>query len=225
VKAAIVSDIHSNLVALDAVLASVEQERVDIVISAGDVVGYGPFPNEVVARFREKDILGIQGNHDKAVLENSVHGMNPAAAEAVRWTARIISAESADYLASLPPRRIFDLDDRKTGLFHGSPRDDDEYVYEADASPDLMEMCGCELLISGHTHIPYVKQMEQGLMLNPGAVGQPRDNDPRAAYALYDTQSGGAEVRRVEYDIEKVVLAVKEAGLPRFLGERLLYGF
>jgi putative phosphoesterase len=225
VKAAIISDVHSNLVALDAILASIDCDKVDLIISAGDLVGYGPYPNEVISRIKGKDVLGIRGNHDLAVLENSVHGMNPMAAEAVRWTTKFLSAESADYLTSLPPRRIFDLDEIKAGLFHGSPRNDDEYVYEADASPDLMEMCGCGLVISGHTHIPYLKRMEQGLMINPGSVGQPRDNDPRASYALFDTQGSRAEIRRVEYDVEKVVLAAKEAGLPRFLGERLLYGF
>jgi putative phosphoesterase len=225
VKAALISDIHSNLIALDAVLESIGRGDVDIIISAGDVVGYGPYPNEVVARLKDQDVLGIRGNHDLAVLKNSVRGMNPVAAEAIRWTARIINAESADYLAALPPSRIFELDAWKTGLFHGSPRHDDEYVYEADATPDLMEICGCQLLISGHTHIPYLKRMEQGLMINPGSVGQPRDDDPRAAYVLFDTQECRAEILRIEYDVERVAQAIKEAGLPRFLGERLTYGF
>lgn len=222
---AVISDVHANLIALRAVLEEIETLDAEGIISAGDVVGYYPFPNETVEVFRRKGIVSIKGNHDRAVERFSTRGMNRLAAEAVRWTCEHITAANVDYLKNLRSRMRLDLDGLQASVFHGSPRDDDEYLFEVDAGPELLEMAGSSLVITGHTHIPFIRKFESGMIFNPGAVGQPRDGDSRASYALLDSKTGNVTIRRVEFDIRAVQAKVQEVGLPPFLGERLEYGF
>jgi predicted phosphodiesterase len=111
------------------------------------------------------------------------------------------------------------------GLYHGSPRDDVEYVFEESAEPELLRLSGTRLLILGHTHVPFVRRSKEGTIVNPGSVGQPRDGDPRACFMVYDSTKDDFTIRRVEYDIESVVAAISRAGLPRELGERLRHGW
>jgi putative phosphoesterase len=224
VKVAVLSDIHSNLHALQAVLADVDAKGLTDIICPGDVVGYGAFPNETVGIVRQRCRTAICGNHDQAVIRINTAGMNPMAAAAIHWTAKNISAGAVDYLRGLKAHEIVVIDRRKVALYHGSPRDDEEYVYEADASADLLEASGAEVLIMGHTHVPFVKRLEKGLIANAGSVGQPRDNDPRAAYLILDTKELSATVVRVEYDVKAAAQAIMDAGLPPFLGSRLLSG-
>ncbi len=208
-RIAFIADVHANLIAFDAVLNEIDRLGTERIICAGDAVGYYPQPNEVIELLRSRGITSILGNHDRAVIRINPVGMNRIAAEAVLWTAKHIKAEN-----SIP-----------IGVFHGSPRDDDEYFYEVDASGELLEMCDCKMLVVGHTHIPFVKRLRDGVILNPGSVGQPRDGDPRASFLTFDSESETMEIRRVEYDIASVERRVTEAGLPQFLGERLKYGF
>jgi putative phosphoesterase len=222
---ALISDIHSNIQALRAVLESVEALEVDMILCAGDLVGYYPYPNETISLMRERGITSILGNHDRAVIHFNTVGMNRIAAEAARWTSENINADNVDYLKSLRSRLSLEVDAKVMGVYHGSPRDDDEYLYEIDVGPELLEMCECDFLVTGHTHIPFVRKYEGGTVINPGSVGQPRDGDRKASFAILDTEHGDVEICRRSYDITTVHQKVLEMGLPPFLAERLEYGF
>ncbi len=223
-KVAILSDVHSNLHALEAVLADVDARGIAEILCPGDIVGYGAFPNETVQIVKGRCRMAICGNHDRAVIRINATGMNPMAASAVLWTAKNISAEAVDYLNGLKSHETVTLDGKAIAIFHGSPRDDDEYVYEADASPDLLEMSRADIVVMGHTHVPFVKTLKKGMIANAGSVGQPRDNDPRASYLVFDTIETSATIVRIEYDVKAAAQAIVSAGLPQFLGSRLLSG-
>jgi len=224
VRYALISDIHSNLFALKVVLEDIDAQGVDLMVCAGDLIGYGPSPNEVVREIRQRDAICIAGNHERALVEMNPEGMNPLAAAAIWWTAKNIEPEELDYLKGLKPRAQLNLSGIPTGLFHGSPRNDDEYIYEVDADVELLQLGRCELLISGHTHVPYKVVLPEGALVNPGAVGQPRDGDPRASYMVYDERAGTFDIRRIEYDTRAASDAIVQAGLPYYLGQRLMSG-
>jgi len=224
VRYAIISDVHSNIHALDSVLGDVDEQGADVIICAGDLVGYCPFPNEVVGALRQRGAICIAGNHDRACVNLDTFNMNPLAANAIFWTAKHISAGSMDYLRRLRPQTSLNLGGTPAAMFHGSPRNDDEYVFEDDANAELLELAKAQIVISGHTHVPYVKKIPEGALVNPGSVGQPRDGDPRASYLVYDERGQEFELRRIDYPKEEAASAVIAAGLPDFLGERLLSG-
>jgi putative phosphoesterase len=198
VRYAIISDIHSNIHALEEVLQDMDDQGADVIICAGDLVGYCPFPNEVVSALRERRAICIGGNHDRAVVNLDTFNMNPLAANAVFWTAKRITEASMDYLRKLVPSARLNLGGTSAAMFHGSPRMDDEYVYEEDANAGLLHIAKAEIVISGHTHVPYVKRLPQGILVNPGSVGQPRDGDPRASYLLFDEREQEFALRRIE---------------------------
>jgi len=224
VKVAVISDIHSNLHALKEVLKDVDARGIQEILCAGDLVGYGAFPNEVVEEMRTRNATCIYGNHDLAVVRINPVGMNPNAAAAVNWTSKNISAQAADYLKDLKSQAHLKIGETDVGLYHGSPRDDDEYLYEGDAVPELLEMAQCQVLVTGHTHVPYIKVTSRGMLVNPGSVGQPRDFDPRASYFIFDEKEMSFISRRLTYDVKSASQAIIEAGLPSFLGTRLAEG-
>jgi putative phosphoesterase len=224
VRVAFISDVHSNIYALEAVLDDIGRQGIDQIIHAGDVVGYGAFPNQTIEMFRRYRILSIAGNHDVAAIKASGRGMNPVASEAVMWTARNLTPSSLEYLSGLRKHVEMFIGAWRTCVHHGSPRNEIEYVYEEDATPDLLRMCGARVLVLGHTHVPFIKATEIGTIVNPGSVGQPRDGDPRASYLICDSTKELFTPRRVEYDIDATVAAIAHAKLPSFLGERLRSG-
>jgi len=222
---AIISDIHSNLHALEAVLAEIKELDPQMIVCAGDLVGYGAFPNECCRKVEEVAGAGVVGNHDLAALTRDTSYMNPYAKKAAIWTADNLDPESRRYLLSLRTETRVKIQDMRLAMFHGSSRDVSEYVYEEDADDHMVTRAACEILIMGHTHVPYEKRTRSGLIVNPGSVGQPRDGDPQASYAVLDTERLSATIERVEYDIELAAKAITAAGLPRFLAERLAQGF
>ncbi len=203
---------------------AVEYSGADMTIHAGDIVGYNPYPNEVVRLLGERGVRSIRGNHDRAVVSGDTSWFNPYAARAVEWTRGELTQASMDYLRALPS----DMEVRAVGpavkVVHGSPRDEDEYIFPHQATPALLEEGGCDVLIMGHTHVPFVLETPKGLIINAGSVGQPRDGDPRAAWVLLDPSGPRAEVRRVTYDVTSVYEESIRRGLPRMLAERLLVG-
>jgi len=223
-KLALISDVHANLVALRAVLEDMEGREIARILSAGDVVGYYPYPNETVAVFHERCIESIQGNHDRAVLSSDPTKFNPAAASAALWTATRLSDASADYLRELPRKLMVEIDGIRIAVYHGAPFDDDYYMYEENVRESLLAMARSDVLVLGHTHMPFIKRFGSGLIVNPGSVGQPRDGDPEASYAIYDTVARKASIRRVAYDIEEVAARTRESGLPAALADRLFLG-
>ncbi|HEU5477237.1 MAG TPA: metallophosphoesterase family protein [Gaiellaceae bacterium] len=240
-RVAVVSDIHGNLHALEAVLGDVERESVDELWCLGDVVGYGPRPNECCDLVRERAAISLCGNHDLAVLGAlDVGEFSGDAAAAARWTAGVLGTDQRTWLSSLQPlgRR------RDVQLFHASPRDPVwEYVLSEPAALAGLRATDAPLVLVGHSHVALAlawngKLIDGGLapaettielggarwLANPGSVGQPRDGDPRAAWLLLDDEARRATFRRVVYDVERTQEEIRERGLPDALASRLAHG-
>ena len=220
----IVSDIHSNLFALEIVLEKLADLAPDMLACAGDIVGYGAHPNECCRKISDEVDLAIEGNHDFAVRSNDTSRMNPYAAAAAVWTNEQLDEGSRTYLESLGPFGSLDADGEQVSVHHGSDTDRDEYVYEDRVDPDILRRCLSAFVVLGHTHVPFVRTFPAGMVMNPGAIGQPRDGDPRACYALLDTESRACELMRVEYPVEEASEAILRAGLPMMLALRLSAG-
>lgn len=242
----IFSDIHANITALDTVLKAAAG-RWDKAICLGDIVGYGPDPNEAIDRIRALDCVTIRGNHDKAIAGiTEAEEFNPIAKTAVLWSREHITAENLDYLANLRQGPVF-VDE--FCIAHGSIRDEDEYVFVPPQAFEELRIAATPLTFFGHTHrqggfmqrgngfavinfdpsprhLIWTLPVEEGAtyLLNPGSIGQPRDGDPRAAYAILDTQRRTVEFWRVSYDIEAVQTRMLEALLPEPLVTRLSVG-
>ena len=214
----VISDVHANRVALEAVLD--DMPPVEAVVCAGDVVGYNPWPKACIERVREEDITTIQGNHDRAVAQETDFAFNGMAAAGVERAREQLGPGELDWLGDLPTERL--VADDRLKLVHGHPDDPDRYTYPRDFSPALLG--DEEVLVLGHTHDQHVAEFAEGTVLNPGSVGQPRDGDPDAAYAVVDLEEGTVDLHRVAYDVEAVVAAVAEAGLPERIGTRLRDG-
>lgn len=212
------SDVHGNLVALEAVLADLPD--VDALVCAGDVVGYNPWPAECVERLRDLEVPTVMGNHDRAVARETTFRFNAMAAAGVELARERLTDDQREWLASLPDERL--AFDGQVKIVHGHPADPDRYTYPRDFSPRLLE--DESVLVLGHTHVQHVERYAEGIIVNPGSVGQPRDGDPRAAYAVLDLDALEVETRRVAYDVERVQQAVAEAGLPEKIGTRLARG-
>jgi predicted phosphodiesterase len=242
----VLSDIHANLTALDAVFEAA-QGSWDRVVCLGDVVGYGPDPNEVTSRIRELSAATIRGNHDKAVTDlMGTDDFNPVARAAVHWSRSQLSNENLDWLAALPQGP---LESDGVILVHGAFQDEDEYVFTpAQALEGLLDST-LPVTFFGHTHhqggFSYLDtqldvlqlhpregeersalRIEPGkrYLLNPGSIGQPRDGDPRAGFAIADLEHEIVEFWRVPYDVEKVQQRMRNARLPEPLALRLTVG-
>jgi diadenosine tetraphosphatase ApaH/serine/threonine PP2A family protein phosphatase len=244
-RAAVITDIHSNLPALEAVLAAIEDIDVEEVWCLGDVVGYGAEPDVCAEAIRERCDVCLAGNHDLAVLGGlNISAFSDTAAEAVRWTQANAAESTIEFLRELEPTGLRE----GMGLFHASPRDPVwEYVLsieQADASLDIQPERVC---LIGHSHLSLFftrprsggpgetrgAQTGDGALLdlsdgawlvNPGSVGQPRDGDPRAAWLELDTEAESARFHRVTYDIDRAAEPIAAAGLPKHLADRLYAG-
>ena len=217
-RVAVISDVHANRVALDAVLDDVPD--VDATVCAGDVVGYNPWPAECVAALRDRDVPTVMGNHDRAVASDSTFRFNSMAAAGVEYARSELDDDALSWLSALPDERT-ELDGR-VRLVHDHPWIQDKYTYPEEFRADFLD--DEDVLVLGHTHVQDHRVFDEGIVMNPGSVGQPRDGDHRAAYAILDLNDLSVEERRVDYDIEAVVEAVEEAGLPERIGTRLYDG-
>ena len=217
-RIAVVSDIHSNKVALDAVLDDLPP--VDGIVCAGDVVGYNPWPAACLDAVRERTIPTVMGNHDRAVATGTAFRFNSMAGAGVEHAREQLDDDAVAWLRDLPDTRT--AFDGRVKLVHGHPDDPDRYTYPEEFAPSML---GDEdVLVTGHTHVQGHEIFDEGIVMNPGSVGQPRDGDPRAAYALLDLDDGSVAERRVDYDIDAVAAAVRDAGLPERIGTRLYDG-
>jgi predicted phosphodiesterase len=250
VRILILSDIHANLEALEACLDAAP--AFDFVFNLGDIVGYGANPNEVIERSQKLGKIFVRGNHDKACAGISdIEGFNHIAGLAVLWTQMRLTPDNLGFLRELPQGPISPL--AGVECVHGSYRDEDEYVLVAREAYGLLAQARVPLTFFGHTHIQcgfciderselgqvlvpnypsrrgshqfqvYLKA-EAKYLINPGSVGQPRDNDPRAAFLLYDSSENAITFYRVPYDIYTAQEKILSAGLPERLAERLAEG-
>lgn len=239
-RLAIVSDIHGNLEALEAVLAEVDRRAPDRMVCLGDFVGYGASPNECIARLRPRIAGAVIGNHDCAAIGKlRLTYFNVDAAEAARWTDAALTPEHREYLMGLP----FTMHEDGALLVHASPGEPDgwHYVLSPGDAGEEMRAYDEAVCFIGHSHVAgafersdsgvrYTRQPSLRLapdrryLINVGSVGQPRDGDPRAAYALWDTESREFEHVRVDYDLATAGRRIVDAGLPRFLADRLQWG-
>jgi putative phosphoesterase len=234
-RVAVITDIHANLSALEAVLEAIESTGVDAVYCDGDLVGYGPHPNEVCRLVEERGIPTIYGNYDYAIardLEDCGCAYRDQRDRelgelSVAWTLEHTDRRSKEFMGSLPFDLRFEIGGRRVRLVHGSPRKVNEYLF-ADKPARTFERIAagadCDVLVFGHTHQPWVAEYGGVLFVNCGSVGKPKDGDPRASFALLELAGGelGATIKRVEYDAESVAREVAESGLPPEYGEKLV---
>lgn len=224
-RIAFVSDIHSNHEALKAVLREIKKMKVDKIFSIGDVIGYGGSPNECIELINEKNIPSVLGNHEWAVLQQSTTWFNPVAAEAIFWTINHLDKKHLDWLKKLPERSAVRISNYKILLVHGSPQDPIfEYVFEENVDENFAKGLDYNVIVVGHTHIPFVKKIKDILIINSGSMGQPRDRNVRASFVVFDSEKFDAEIIRVEYDIKKAADKIIKSGLPPFLAQRLFLG-
>ena len=237
---AIISDIHANIHAFEAVLREIDQRKPDQIVCLGDVVGYNADPNLCADKVRDLEIPTICGNHDAVACSlEEPWGFNPVALAAAVWTRESLTDANHAWLRDLPDARVHD----HFVAVHGSPFDRDFYMFNwEDVLPhmDYLEEVDRDICFFGHTHTPGIFAADgvytvdddsqftldegKSSFINPGSVGQPRDSDPRAAFGMYDSDSRLYELVRIEYDIEAAQEAIRAEGLPDFLAERLALG-
>jgi predicted phosphodiesterase len=245
VRYLIISDLHANLEALEAVLRDAAGSYQEIVC-CGDLVGYGADPNAVTDWVREHCPLVVRGNHDRASTgQDDLEWFNPVARRAAVWTLESLSKPNAEYIEQLPRGPL------SAGSFqvvHGSPSDEDEYVIGTGEAGEAFQYLGSRVAFFGHTHVQggfiwnqsrveTIMRMPPGrraesleidpqcaYLINPGSVGQPRDGDPRAAYAVFDSEFQRVDYHRVEYDVAGAQRKIHLAGLPPILADRLSVG-
>lgn len=248
-RAAVISDIHGNLPALEAAIDDIEDTGVDEIWCLGDIVGYGAFPDGCVSLIREKAAVVLCGNHDLAALgELDTSTFSAAASAAVEWTKENSTEETMDYLRSLKPADT----SRDAAMYHASPRDPVwEYVLWPDQAADCLAVQERRVSLIGHSHVALffsipgwdqapgdateARGWQAGAgtrleiadgrwLINPGSVGQPRDGDPRAAWLELDTDGWEATYHRINYDIERAAEAIERTVLPEHLAKRLFVG-
>jgi diadenosine tetraphosphatase ApaH/serine/threonine PP2A family protein phosphatase len=243
-KVAILTDIHSNLPALEAVLEAIDEAGIETRWCLGDVVGYGANPDECARTVSDRCDLTLVGNHDLAVTgEISTDVFSASAAAAVEWTRANSEDSTIEFLKSLKPENT----EHEVALYHASPRDPVwEYVLAIDQARECIAEQAARVSLIGHSHVALWFSDGEGLpgadggaqaedateidlaenrwLLNPGSVGQPRDGDPRAAWLELDTDAWKATYHRVTYDIDRAAAAIRDAGLPELLADRLYVG-
>ena len=239
---AIIADIHSNLAAFQAVLDDIKTQGIDKIWCLGDIVGYGPDPHECIELLRAADNICVAGNHDRAAIgQLEITSFNPHAAEAVKWTAEKLSIGDITYLKNLPES----IEDGDFLLVHGSPREPImEYILSISVARQNFDFFRNKYCLVGHTHVPQAYSLDKEnnctatrflptiklvtgelrLIINPGAVGQPRDGNPEASYAIYDNTTKIVQLRRVSYDIRQTQDRIMKSGLPPQLASRLETG-
>jgi putative phosphoesterase len=236
---AVLSDLHGNLSALEAAEADLARRKVDQVLILGDLVGYLSRPNRVVQRvalrMAQKNWRVIAGNYDLAVVAGGDEGaerfLKPGIGEMPRrvfdWTCDKVNPQIRELLATLPQSLSFEISGVTSMAVHGSPDGIRDYVFPDRPQEHLdawLEQSGAKCIFMGHTHQPFARKLPQGLVVNPGSLGQPKDGDPRPSYALVDLESLKAKIIRLDYDLEAEAELLREAGLPERSIEKLKNG-
>jgi putative phosphoesterase len=235
-RVAVITDIHGNLPALQATLSRIDELAIEAVYCGGDLVGYGPHPNEVCALIQERAIPTIYGNYDHAIARDE-HDCGCAyvtphdrelGQRSIEWTLLHTDPRAKDFMRDLPFDLRIACGNQRVRLVHGSPRKVNEYLFE-DKPPKTFEriaaLADCDVLVFGHTHKPWIHSYGDVLFVNCGSVGKPKDGDPRASFALLEADAEGhvsASIERVRYDAEATAHQVAASGLPHEYAEKLL---
>lgn len=235
-RIAVITDIHGNLPALEASLEAIEAIGVDAIYCGGDLVGYGPHPNQVCRLIEDRGILTIYGNYDYAIAREvddcgcayvTQHDRE-LGQRSVAWTLAHTDQRSKDFMRTLPFDLRFELGSQRIRLVHGSPRKVNEYLFEDKPGrlyERLARLAECDVLVFGHTHKPWIHTYGGVLFVNCGSVGKPKDGDPRAGFAILELDETGqlrASIERVPYDAQAVANEVAAAGLPSEYAEKLV---
>jgi putative phosphoesterase len=236
-RVAIVTDIHANVPALEAALRRIEELGVDDVYCGGDLVGYGPRPNEVCRAVEERSIPTIYGNYDHAIARDlddcGCFYPTPKDREigqgSVVWTLEHTDERSKRFMRDLPFDLRFELGGERVRLVHGSPRKVNEYLLEdrpARSFERIAQLADCDVLLFGHTHKPWVREYGGVLFVNCGSVGKPKDGDPRGSFAVLAASDGevSVSIERIEYDARAVASEIQNVELPQELAEQLVQG-
>jgi len=228
---AVIGDIHSNKYALESVISDINKRNVDFIVSTGDLVGYLPFPNEVIELIRKNKIMVVQGNHDKfigestKVIQEDLAGIsdNDIQSNASSYFTNLtITDDNRKYLSNLPDKITIDCNGLKILIVHGSPRAVDEYLYEDIKSlKSLLEAIDQDIIICGHTHIPYHFSLNNKHIINVGSVGKPKHGSPMSTYAIVEIINGEikSETIQVSYDLSKITESIKET---RMISNKLI---
>lgn len=218
-RIAIISDIHSNVYALIRVLEDIDSNNIDTIVCLGDLVGYGPHPNEVIAMIRRRNILCIKGNYDASVVDNGFTYIRDTNINSfsLPWTVEETRNSNKYYLSNLPDSISLNICEKNITFVHGSPRKINEYLTDNYESLDeIMSEFNGDILVCAHTHIPYVKKFGNKLLINDGSVGKPKNGTPNATYAILDitkNSSVKAEIKEVYYEYKRTM---KDMELKKF---------
>ena len=220
-RIAVISDIHSNIYALDEVISDIKNRNVDMVVCTGDLVGYGTRPNEVIYKIKKEKILTIMGNYDEAIGNSKIvcgcDYPDPKDAQkaslSMHFTGQETTPKNKSYLRSLPKEAIFTFNNKTIRFVHGSTRVINEYLKEnSKEANEVMDKLVEDILVCGHTHVPYAKYYGEKLLVNAGSIGKPKTNRPDANYVIIDIADSNVEVEIIEvaYDFEKAAKEIEE---------------
>lgn len=220
-RVAIISDIHSNLPALESILVDIEEKNVDSILCTGDLVGYAPFPNEVIELLKKNHVLTIQGNYDEAIGNRKLicgcdykdEKQLEMASRSIQFTNETILPENREYLKNLPRELTIKVGAFTIKLVHGSPRKNNEYLFENSSEvEEVTEVFPEDILICGHTHIPYYQVINGKHVINSGSVGKPKHGNPNATYVVLEVAGDKIDVAicEVPYNVEKTAKAIEE---------------
>ncbi|MFD3157809.1 metallophosphoesterase family protein [Haloimpatiens sp. FM7330] len=218
-KIAVMSDIHGNLYALENALKDIKKRNVDTIVCLGDLVGYGPFPNEVINLIRTENILNIKGNYDASVVDNKFSYIRDTEINkfSLPWNVENLTEENKLYLKNLPTEITLNYNNKNIKFVHGSPRKINEYLKEnSKEAQEVMDIFEGDLLICAHTHIPYIKQYGNKLLLNQGSIGKPKMGRPNSTYAIIELTEDNmhGEIIEISYDYSKTMKDMKDKNFP-----------
>lgn len=235
-KFAVIGDVHSNFPALESVLADIAQKNVDFILCTGDLVGYAPFPNEVIDLIRKTHVLTVQGNYDEAIGHRRLicgcdykdEKQLEMASLSVRFTNETIRTDNREYLKSLPQELTLKVGELSIRVVHGSPRKNNEYLFEGSLEVDeVTKELSEDILICGHTHIPYYKVINGKHVINTGSVGKPKHGNSNATYVMVEIIEAeiNLTIHEISYDVERTAMAIEDNEiLPNDFAEMLRKG-
>ncbi|MGL4534303.1 MAG: metallophosphoesterase family protein [Fusobacteriaceae bacterium] len=232
-RIAVISDIHSNIYALEATLKCIEKKNIDKIICTGDLVGYHTSPNEVVKLIQEKKILTVMGNHDFDIATKhsknilGLEGKELEKAEIFNYALKVTSFESKEFLKNLPKEIVLEIEGKTIKFVHGSPNSLTEYLKENSESADkVMEELKEDILVCGHSHLAYFKKYGEKLLVNAGSIGKPKKGIPDSEYVILDIKNKNVEltIENVKYCVDDIIRDIENSVLPNELGQLLKFG-